>query len=164
MPWPPAAPRGPARWPVFVMFAITLVAVAAAVAAWLRPTPEPRSTAPSMVTFSAQQVDEAKAKVCAAFEKTLKASTSNSGRSGGDDPNGQLLIAVTMRQVFMSSSVYLLKALAEEPAAPAELAAAVKKLADLLQLITIDGMAGDPNDPGHDAASKTAETIQSLCK
>jgi hypothetical protein len=146
------------------MFAITLVAVGAAVAAWLRPVPETKSASPSAVTFSAQQVTEAKPKVCEAFEKAQKASSSNSGRNGGDDPNAQLLVAVNMRQVFMSSSVYLLKTLAEEPAAPADLAAAVKKLSDLLQVITLDGLAGDPNDPGHNAVNETAETIQSLCK
>jgi hypothetical protein len=164
MPWPP---RGPARWPVIVMFAITLVAVGAAVAAWLRPVPETKSASPSAVTFSAQQVTEAKSKVCEAFEKAQKASSSNSGRSGGDDPNAQLLIAVNMRQVFMSSSVYLLKTLAEEPAAPADLAAAVTKLADLFQVITLDGLAGDRKDPAvpeQNAANETGQTIQSLCK
>jgi hypothetical protein len=40
MPWPPVQPpQGPARWPIVVMFAITLVAVGAAVATWLRPCP-----------------------------------------------------------------------------------------------------------------------------
>jgi hypothetical protein len=75
-----------------------------------------------------------------------------------------LLIAVNMRQVFMSSSVYMLKALAEEPAAPADLAATVKKRSDLFQVVTLDGLAGDRNDPAHDAANATGQTIQSLCK
>jgi hypothetical protein len=51
------------------MFAITLVAVAAAVAAWLRPTPEAKSAAPSTPTFSAQQVAGAKSKVCDSSRK-----------------------------------------------------------------------------------------------
>jgi hypothetical protein len=145
------------------MFVITLVAVGAAVAAWLRPLPE-KSASPTAPTFSAQQVADAKSKVCEAFDKAQKASRSNSARNGGDDPNAQLLVAVNMRQVFMASSVYLLKTLADQPAAPDDLAAAAKKLSDLLQVITLDGLAGDPNDPGHDAVNKTAETIQSLCK
>jgi hypothetical protein len=119
---------------------------------------------PIALTFSAQQIAEAKSKACEAFEKAQKASRSNLGRSGGDDPNAQLLVAVNMRQVFMSSSVYLLKTLAAEPAAPADLAVAVKKLSDLLQVITLDGLAGDPNDSGHNAVNETGHTIQNLCK
>jgi hypothetical protein len=165
MPWPPAQPpRGPARWPVVVMFAITLVAVGAAVAAWLRPMPEAKSAAPSAPTFSAQQVADAKAKVCAAYWKGQNASSANQTRSGGDAPNAQLLIAVNMRQVFMSSSVYLLNTLAEEPAAPADLATAATKLADLFQVITLDGLAGDLNDPAHNAANETGFVIENLCK
>jgi hypothetical protein len=49
------------------MFAITLVAVAAAVAAWLRPMPETKSAVPPTPTFSDQQVADAKSKVCAAY-------------------------------------------------------------------------------------------------
>ncbi|MGA8332293.1 MAG: hypothetical protein WB777_23860 [Mycobacterium sp.] len=146
------------------MFAITLVAVGAAVATWLRPMPETKTASPSTPAFSDQQVADAKSKVCAAFEKVQKASSSNSGRNGGDDPNAQLLVAVNMRQVFMSSSVYLLRTLVEEPAAPAELASATKKLADMFQVITLDGLAGDRNDPGHDAANETGQTIENLCK
>jgi hypothetical protein len=165
MPWPPPQPpRGQARWPVVVMFAITLVAVAAAVAAWLRPMPEAKSAAPSAPAFGAQQVAAAKSEVCAAYQKARRASDANANRKGGDDPNAQLLVAVNMRQVFMSGSVYLLKTLAEEPATPADLAAAAKKLSDLLQVITLDGLAGDPNDPGHNAVNETAATIESLCK
>jgi hypothetical protein len=164
MPWPPAPPRGPARWPVFAMFVITLVAVAAAVAAWLRPLPEAKSAAPSAPTFSAQQVAGAKAKVCAAYAKVQKASSANQTRNGGDDPNLQLLVAVTMRQVFDSGSAYLLKTLAEEPAAPPNLAAATKNLADLYQVITLDGLAGDLNEPAHNAANEAGFTIQNLCK
>jgi hypothetical protein len=165
MPWPPAQPQhGPARWPVVVMFVITLVAVGAAVAAWLRPMPDTKSATSPAVTFSAQQVADAKSKVCEAFEKAEKASKSNLGRSGGDDPNAQLLVAVNMRQVFVAGSVHLLDTLVDEPAAPADLAAAAKKLADLLQVIMLDGLAGDPNDPGHNAVNETAERIQNLCK
>jgi hypothetical protein len=146
------------------MFAITLVAVAAAVAAWLRPMPAEKSVAPSAETFSAQQVADAKSKVCAAFEKVMKTSSVNSARALGDDPTSQLLIAVNMRQVFIVSSIYLSTTLAEQPAVPPDLAAAVKKIIDLSQVVTLDGLVGDPNDPGHNAANETGVRIQSLCK
>jgi hypothetical protein len=165
MPWPPAQPsRIPARWPVLAMFAITLVAVGAAVAAWLRPLPHNTSATPPAPSYNEQQAADAKSKVCAAFEKVLNVSSRNSVRNGGDDPNTQLLIATTQRQVFVISSAYLMTTLADEPATPADLASATNNLAHLYQVITLDGLVGDRNDPGHNAANKTGETIQSLCK
>jgi hypothetical protein len=167
MPWSPGPPmpsRGPARWPTVVMLVIALVAVGAAVAAWLRPLPAtPAATSPTP-TFSDQQVADAKSKVCAAYEKIHRASAMNSTRNGGDDPNMQLLVAVNGREVYIAGTAYLQTTLAEEPATPPELAAAARKLADLFQVITLDGLASDRNDPAHDAANATGETIERLCK
>jgi hypothetical protein len=146
------------------MLLITLVAVGAAVAAWLRPIPHTTSVTPAAPSYSDQQVADAKEKVCAAFEKVLKTSSVNSARTAGDDPNSQLLIAVNMRQVFVVSSLYLSTTLAEQPAAPPDLAAAVKKLIDLYQVVTLDGLVGDRNDPGHNAANEAGVKIQELCK
>jgi hypothetical protein len=71
---------------------------------------------------------------------------------------------VNMRQVFVASSIYLSRTLAEQPAAPQELTAAITKLIDLYQVVTLDGLVGDYNDPGHNAANETGVRIQSLCK
>jgi hypothetical protein len=156
--------RGPARWPMVVMLVITLVAVGAAVAAWLRPVPAtPAATSPTP-TFSDQQVAEAKRKVCAAYEKMHRALDMNSRRNGGDDPNLQLLVAVNMREVFIAGSVRLLTTLTDEPATPPELAAAARKLADLSQIITLDGLVSDLSVPAQQAANATGETIERLCK
>jgi hypothetical protein len=146
------------------MFLITLVAVGAAVAAWLRPIPHNTAAPPPAPSYSEQQVADAKSKVCAAFEKVLKTSGVNSARTAGDDPNSQLLIAVNMRQVFVVSSLYLSTTLAEQPAAPPDLVAAVRKLIDLYQVVTLDGLVGDRNDPGHNAANETGVKIEELCK
>jgi hypothetical protein len=146
------------------MFAITLVAVGAAIAAWLRPIPGSTSATPPAPTYSEQQVADAKSKVCAAYEKVLKTSNVNSARTAGDDPNSQLLIAVNMRQVFVASSLYLSTTLAEQPATPPDLVATVKKLVDLSLVVTLDGLVGDSNDPGHNAANETGIKIQELCK
>jgi hypothetical protein len=148
---------------MFVMFLITLVAVAAAVAAWLRPIPH-NTSAPPAPSYSEQQVADAKSKVCDAYGKVQNATTLNAARSGGDDPNAQLLIATTQRQVFVVGSSYLLTTLAEEPATPADLAAAAKELAHLYRVITLDGLVGDRNDPAHNQASEIALKIQGLCK
>ena len=60
---------------MFVMLLVTLVAVGAAVAAWLRPIPHNTYATPPAPTYSEQQVADAKSKVCAAFAKVKNAST-----------------------------------------------------------------------------------------
>jgi hypothetical protein len=149
---------------MFVMFLITLVAVGAAIAAWLRPIPHNTPATPPAPVYSEQQVADAKAKVCDAYGKVQRATTANAARNGGDDPNTQLLIATTQRQVFVVGSSYLMTTLAEEPATPADLAAAANSLAHLYRVITLDGLVGDRNDPAHNEANDTALKIQGLCK
>jgi hypothetical protein len=146
------------------MFVITLVAVCAAVAAWLRPMPEAKSPAPTAATFTEKQVSEAKATTCAAYEKVRRALVANASRTGGDNPTAQLAVAVNARQVYVASSAHLLTALTDQPATPSDLATAARKIADLFQVLTLDGLAADPNVQGHDAADQTLSTIQNLCK
>jgi hypothetical protein len=146
------------------MFVITLVAVAAAVAAWLRPMPEAKSAAPSAPTFSAQQVADAKAKVCAAYAKIHRVVDINAPRNGGDDPTAQLVVAVNMRQVYVVGSAYLLTTLADEPATQSDLAAATSKVARLFQSLTLDGLASGANAEEFDAVNQTGTVIESLCK
>jgi hypothetical protein len=166
-PWGPPAPVAlsrPARWPLFVMFLITLVAVGAAVAAWLRPIPHSTAATPPAPTYSEQQVADAKAKVCAAYAKVQNVVTVNVARTAGDDPNSQLLLAVNARQVFAAGSAYLMTTLAEEPATPADLAAAANDLAHLYQVMILDGLVGDRNDPAHHAADQDGFKMQGICK
>jgi hypothetical protein len=144
MPWPP---RGPARWPIVVMFAITLVAVAAAAAAWLRPMPETKSAVPSAPTFTDQQVTDAKSNVCAAYAKIHDAVDPNATRTGSGDPTGQLALAVNMRQVYVAGSADLLTALADEPATPSDLATAAQKITRLFQVLVLEGLSSDPTAP-----------------
>jgi hypothetical protein len=149
---------------MFVMLLITLVAVAAAVAAWLRPIPHSTSATPAAPTYSEQQVADAKAKVCGAFEKVHQVLQMNSTRSGGDDPNSQLLVAVNARQIFMTGSAYLLTTLSDYPATTSDLAAAISGLAHLYQTITLDGLASDLSVSSQNAANAKASEIEGLCK
>jgi hypothetical protein len=145
------------------MFVITLVAVGAAVAAWLRPLPE-KSASPTAPTFSAQQVADAKSKVCAAYAKIHRVVDINAPRNGGDDPTAQLVVAVNMRQVYVVGSAYLLTTLANEPATQSDLAAATSKVARLFQSLTLDGLASGANAEEFDAVNQTGTVIESLCK
>jgi hypothetical protein len=146
------------------MFAITLVAVAAAVAAWLRPMPEAKSPAPSAPTFSAQQVADSKSKVCAAYAKIHRAVDVNAPRNGGNDPTSQLAVATNMRQIYVVGSAYLLTELADEPATPSDLAATTGKVARLLQVLTIEGSVSDPSVEAYNEVNQTGTAIESLCK
>lgn len=147
-----------------VMFLITLVAVGAAIAAWLRPIPHNTSATPPAPVYSEQQVADAKSNVCAAYEKVHHASVANSGRTGGGDPTSQLAVAINERQIYEAGSAYLFTTLANEPATPADLAAAARKLANVFQALTLDNLASDPAVPEQNAANETALTIQGLCK
>jgi len=165
MSWPPAPPPPmgrPARWPMFVMLVITLVAVGAAVAAWLRPIPQ-APAAPPKPTYSAQQVADAKSKVCAAYRKIHHAVDMNASRSGGDDPTAQLVVKVNMRQIYVVGSAYLFTTLADEPATPPDLAAATSKLAHLMQDLVLAGLSSDPATP-YDAVNETSVTVEGLCR
>lgn len=146
------------------MLLITLVAVGAAVAAWLRPIPHNTASTPPAPSYSEQQVADAKSKVCDAYGKVRAALSANATRNLGNDPTAQLAVAVNARQVYVASSAYLLSTLAAEPATPSDLAAAVRKLTNLFQVLTLDGLAADPNVQGHDAADQTIAAILELCK
>jgi hypothetical protein len=146
------------------MFAITLIAVAAAVAAWLRPIPVAKPAAPQTPAFSEQQISDARAKVCAAYAEIHHAVDVNAPRKGGDDPTAQLAVATNMRQIYIAGSAYLLTKLADEPATPIDLATATSKVAKLFQALTIEGSVSDPSVEAYNDVNATAETIQSLCK
>jgi hypothetical protein len=149
---------------MFVMFLITLAAVGAAVAAWLRPIPHSTPATPPVPTYSEQQVSDAKSKVCAVYEKIHHANVANSGRNGGDDPTAQLAVAINQRQIYVAGSAYLFTTLEDEPAIPPDLAAAVRKLASVFQALTLDNLASDPAVPEQNTANETALTIQEMCK
>jgi hypothetical protein len=149
---------------MFVMLVITLIAVGAAVAAWLRPIPQAPAAAPPKPTYSDQQVADAKSKVCGAYEKIHRANYVNSSRTGGDDPTAQLAVAVNQRQIYEAGSAYLLSTLSDEPATPADLATAARKLAYVFQVLTLDNLASDPALSEENSANQTALTIEGLCK
>ena len=66
---------------MFIMLLITLVAVGAAVAAWLRPIPHNTAATPPAPSYSEQQVADAKAKVCDAYGKVQHALNVNATRN-----------------------------------------------------------------------------------
>ncbi|OMC52992.1 hypothetical protein A5745_23130 [Mycobacterium sp. IS-2888] len=149
---------------------IALVALGVAVGSWFRTASDSKPTpAAPPVTYSQQQITDAKASVCAAYQQVRKAGDMAGARSGGSDPNAVLTVATSTRQVLDVGSRYLMTKLAKEPATPPDLAAAVRKLADVYQEMTVDYLDGlsnsDPElDPLLRAGDEAHSTIESLCK
>ncbi|WP_428342466.1 hypothetical protein [Mycobacterium sp.] len=146
------------------MFVITLVAVGAAVAAWLRPVQDRDAVAPLTPTFSSQQVFDAQSRVCAAYAKIHHAVDTNASRTGGNDPTAQLAVAVNMRQVYVVGSAHLFTALADEPATATDLAAATRKIAGMFQDLALEGLASDDTAPTLAAINQTGAMIERQCK
>jgi hypothetical protein len=166
-PTPPAMPPTRGRqWTIFaVLVAALLVTLGVAIVGWFRPLPNNKPAAPP--TYTNQQVADAKAKVCAAFEKVHQSVRGNFARNQGTDPNQQLLVAVTGQQALLAGSVYLQTTLSEEPAAPTDLLAAVRKLIDVFQSLTVDYLNGHGSpevDPSLRAGDEATMTIQGICK
>jgi hypothetical protein len=171
-PWPPGGSPAPTRrlsWPAFAALVIALVALGVAIGSWFRPAPNNKTptAAPSAVTYSGQQVADAKASICGAYQQVRKAGDVAGSRSGGTDPIAMLAVATSSRQVFDVGSRYLSTKLAEQPATPSDLAAAVRKLASIYQQLAIDYLAESPDselDPLVRAGNEAHSTIEGLCK
>jgi hypothetical protein len=162
---PPTTFVPPSRWPTFAALAIAVIALAVGVGGWFRPVPH-NNQPPPKPTYTAQQTADAKAKVCGAFAKLDRAVGVLNALPGGSDEH---VAAVDTRQVFDVFSRYFLATLSEEPATPADLAAAMREQASSLEEAVIDYQVGlTKSDPemrsAVDTNSATANTIRQLCK
>jgi hypothetical protein len=140
-----------------------------AIGSFFRPAADNRSAPvpPPAVTYNQQQIADAKTSVCGAYQQVRKAGDVAGARSGGTDPTAMLAVATSSRQVFDVGSRYLLTKLAELPATPPDLAAAVRKLASIYQQLAIDYLAEAPDsdlDPLVRAGDDAHSSIQGLCK
>jgi hypothetical protein len=150
---------------MFAFLIVTLLAtLGVAIVGWFRPV-QPKPASPP--TYTAQQTADAKAKVCAAFDKVHQAVRGNFARDQGTDPNQKLLVAVTGQQALLAGSVLLQTTLAEEAATPSDLASGVRKLIDVFQSLTVDYLngRGSPEvDPSLRAGDEATLAIQGICK
>jgi hypothetical protein len=120
-------------------------------------------------TYTERQAANAKANVCASYQKIQQALDIAGVRNGGDDQTAILAVATGVRQVLDFGNRYLAAALAEEPATPPDLAREVRALSGIFQELTIgylDGLVSSDANM-HDTAragDEVALTIQGLCK
>src|ERR1700744_936758 len=172
----PGAAAGPPVWPspsrssqrpTFLALALALVASGLAIVGWFRPSPSappPRSTGP---TFTEQQISDAKARSCAAFDTVLKGVTLQTHGEASDNPAIRKAQAVNGQLSLVAGGGYLRDHL--DPATPAQLAAEIRKTADILSDLGANALAGAQNADQPQAsllteAKSSFAQVQELCK
>ncbi|MDI3313416.1 MAG: hypothetical protein QJR12_03730 [Mycobacterium sp.] len=139
-----------------------------AIGGWFRPLPDnkplPASPAP---IYTDQQVGEAKASVCAAFDKAHHALVVAGARNFGEDQVAKQVVAEGGWEALTTGSEYLLTTLAEEPATPPDLAQGIRKLAKLYQILALNFIS-DVSHSEQDSVLRNSDeatlTIERLCK
>lgn len=149
----------PPRWVAPAALVIAVIAVGVAIWTLVRAPGEPAVTA--------QQSDDAKARVCAAFDSVRKAVSVQTNVDLGPDVVAKEAVAANARVATLGGSQYLLSRL--DPAAPADLADAVRSFANNLQDVGMAQLVGVPNtDPTMAARLSEAQAasvqIATLCK
>ncbi|NTY61213.1 hypothetical protein [Mycolicibacterium sphagni] len=122
--------------PTIIAIVIAVIAFAVAIGAWFRPIPTPET--PAAKTYSDQEVADAKKSVCDAYTRVARAVQATGRKNGGDDPTAIIAVAVNIRLALSESSSFLLRTLAENPAAPHDLQEQVRTAAIAYQNIAID--------------------------
>lgn len=82
------------------------------------------------------------------------------------DPTGDLAVAANARLALYSGGDYLLRRLTAEPATPAELRDAVRSLANALQELAVNYLAGAPDSvvtPLRLALERDTRAVDPLC-
>jgi hypothetical protein len=124
---------------LYVTLVVALLALGVAVYALVRPTgSEPK--------YSDTQRSDAKAAMCSAFDTVRRGVATNTNVTppgGSGDITGALAVAANARVALSDGGQYLLARL--DPATPADLAADIRKFADLLLDIGAAATAGVPN-------------------
>jgi hypothetical protein len=149
------------RWGTLTAALIAVVALGVAIWALLRP---PANSVPSP---TAQQIAEAKGRACAAYSTVRTAVALQTHAEVSTDPIAAQAVAANARLAMAFGSQYLTDDV--NPAVPPELADLMRSLATDLQDLTINALAGLPdNDAGqvarlHDVEAKSAKIVE-LCK
>lgn len=155
-------PKSP-RWIAPTALVISLLAAAAAGWSLFKPAPS---------ADAAGSVADPKAQVCTAFNTVSKAVSIQTKRAPGPDlgpvtPVAAEAIAANARLAMSGGASYLLEQL--PPNAPKELAEQVRSFASDLNGLSVNALAGIPNDQEPQAgllrsAEDTNKKIVELCK
>jgi hypothetical protein len=165
--WAQPAHARSQRWQMFALAVIALAALALAIGSWFQPLPITKAPNPLAPSYTNQQVAEAKANVCAAFQTVHQSIVVTNHREHGTDPTSALAAATSARQAFAAGGGYLLTALGNKPATPPDLAGAVRRLGTVFQQLAVSYLAELNNsalDPLLHDGDEATLTIQQLCK
>lgn len=151
-------------WLTLAALVIAVVAVALAVVGWFRPATGPGK-------FSGQEAQDAKGRICEVTGTVRQATSINTNMTSpvpGDAVAG-LAIAANARLALYAGGGYVLQRLAEEPATPADLAKAATAMANTMQELGINYLAGASADspmqqPLRDNLSTQLADLDTLCQ
>jgi hypothetical protein len=148
--------------------AFALLALGVAIGSWFHPILDNKPTPPPpKPVYTDQQITVAKTDICGAYRQVRRALDAAGARNGGSDPTASLAVATASRQALDVGSRYLLNKLAVQPATNPDLAAAIRKLADLYLQIAVSYLA-DASDseinPLFETVDQSTSTIDGLCK
>jgi hypothetical protein len=165
-PWSNASSQ-PSRWLTFATLAIALIGTGLAVVGWYRPTLPPAPTPTTSPSYTDQQITEAKARSCKAFETVDKGVTLQTNGDASGDPAMAKAQGANARLATISGGWYLKARL--DPATPAELSTAIRHLSEVLLDLGANYEAGVKDDDTAQAALKsetnsTFSRVAELCK
>ncbi|CKV54065.1 alanine and proline rich membrane protein [Mycobacterium tuberculosis] len=149
--------------------ALAVVSLGVGIVGWFHWQPHDKpSPAPSAPTFTSQQISDAKENVCAAHRIVRQAAVLNTNQANPvpGDPTGDLAVAANARLALYSGGDSLLRRLTAEPATPAELRDAVRSLANALQELAVNYLAGAPDSvvtPLRLALERDTRAVDPLC-
>lgn len=162
LPWlPRLVPARSRPWLTFALVgtALRVIFGGIAVVGWFRRGQLKR---PQPQTYTTQQAAAVKTKVRAAHEKfhnTINSSTSR-------DTTSQLAFAINGQQAVNSGSDHLRTTVAQQPAAPCDLATAIRQLSDVFQELVGEyqnKLSDAEEEPTIHAADETTLAIESFC-
>jgi len=148
---------------VIVAIVVALLALALAAASWFRPTHE---AAPATPQYSQQQVADAKKNLCDAYDSMYRA-LERAGTTTSDDPNQKYMIALNTRLAFNTSADRLLTEVNENPAGPADLVDATRRLAISYQKLILVRTAEAPQpdlDAVYEEINSSETAVKTACK
>jgi hypothetical protein len=154
-----------AGWFAPVAMALAVIAVGLAGWALVRSNSEPAAATPP--TFTSQQTADAKTQACGAFDTVRKVVTIQTNFDLGPDPVAKGAVAANARLAILGGGQFLLSRL--DPAAPPQLADAVRSFANNLEDIGMDQLLNmqntDPVLAGRlNDAQTSSQQITDLCK
>jgi hypothetical protein len=164
----PSAMRTPSGWVAPAALVIAVIAIGLAIWALVRSPGEPAVNAQQSPAVNAQlSPDDARARVCAAFDTVRKAVSLQTNADLGPEPAAKEAVAANARLATLGGGEYLLSRL--DPGTPPELADAVRSFANNLQDIGVNQLAGVPGeDPAQAVRMSEAQAastqIADMCK